>query len=352
VANFRFDIPGLAGGCDLTIYVHTDEAVEGEMDIVLARLRDVLKEKAIGVSDYQVSMNYDESKDFKQILDAKNQPPCITMTFKNGAPQNEEVTAIINELNSETAGDWVLSAGGPSELKLAISLTSIEMTRSNVMEQMRDTLKHRLNELEIPMPAVVITGDPTTSREILIHLPGIKDLDDLKQFINMPAHLGFHLVVYDNSGSPLEAATKEELLARLGGKVPAGTKIVPEKREPETKWYLIHKDAAVDGRYLVDANVSQDQSGQPSIGFKLNAEGGDRLGRVTSNNIGKLMAVVLDEEILMAAMIESEIGTDGVINGRFTREEAERIAMALKSGALPASFHFVEERKLPEQSAW
>jgi preprotein translocase subunit SecD len=113
-----------------------------------------------------------------------------------------------------------------------------------------------------------------------------------------------------------------------------------------TVYYLVRRVAAVSGRDLRNARPTIDENNQPAVSFTLNNEGGRRFGEVTSQNIGRQLAIVLDGRVQSAPRIEGRITTEGRITGSFTQEEVQNLSLILRSGALPASLTYLEERTI------
>ena len=113
-----------------------------------------------------------------------------------------------------------------------------------------------------------------------------------------------------------------------------------------TVYYLVRKVAAVSGKDLRNARPTIDENNQPAVSFTLNADGGRRFGEVTRENLGKQLAIVLDGRVQSAPVIEGRITTDGRISGNFTNEEVQNLSLILRSGALPASLTYLEERTI------
>ncbi len=360
VTDYRYEIEGLAGGVELTIGVHVDEAVEREIYDVFALVQNILDENDLNISPGVANVKFDESLPYKQLLEEDIGLPSIEIALTEDTLWSDLEAVIDSVSEAVEMKGWPLTAEMPH--KIVLRMTTVESIRRNVMEQMRVSLEERIGQLEVPIPALLIKGDAATSREMLIHLPGVVGVEELKRFIYMPAYLQFRLVVSDEWGWPLESVAREELLERLGGELPPGTELVPEYEEPRSmflsdervplKWYLLFRQAVVTGAYLDNAEVGRDDYGQPTILFTLNSEGGERMRRLTGANIGRMMAIVLDGECMMAARIEGEFGAEGQITGRYTLEEAERIALLLKIGALPVSFHIADERVVEAGRIW
>jgi preprotein translocase subunit SecD len=108
----------------------------------------------------------------------------------------------------------------------------------------------------------------------------------------------------------------------------------------------VRRAAAVSGRDLRSARPSLDQNGRPAVSFTLNAEGGRKFGQLTEQNIGRQLAIVLDGRVQSAPTLEGRITTDGQIFGSFTAEEVQNLSLILRSGSLPASLDYLEERTI------
>jgi preprotein translocase subunit SecD len=109
---------------------------------------------------------------------------------------------------------------------------------------------------------------------------------------------------------------------------------------------MVRKAAAVTGRDLRSARPSLDENNQPAVSFSLNQEGARKFGKVTGENVGRNLAVILDGRVQLAPRIESRITSEGRITGNYTQQEAQDVALILRSGALPASLTYLEERTI------
>jgi preprotein translocase subunit SecD len=118
-------------------------------------------------------------------------------------------------------------------------------------------------------------------------------------------------------------------------------------------FYVLERNPVVSGEELVDAQPAFDQNGRPAVNFRFNPTGARAFGDYTAENIGSPFAIVLDEEVISAPVIQSHIpGGSGIITGNFTVEESTQLAVLLRAGALPAGLEFLEERTIgPELGA-
>jgi SecD/SecF fusion protein len=220
----------------------------------------------------------------------------------------------------------------PSDGALQLTLTDagLDNAVSHAVTQSLEVISNRINELGTSEPIVQRQGND----RILVQFPGLDDPQRLKNIIGQTAKLTFHLV--SNEMSAQDALT---------GRPPAGTRVLYEEDDPPQP-YLIETRAMVDGENLTDAQASFDQrTNEPIVTFRFDTKGSTRFCQVTSANIGRPFAIVLDEEIISAPVIRDQIcGGSGQISGNFTVETANDLAVLLRAGALPAKLDFIEER--------
>ena len=148
------------------------------------------------------------------------------------------------------------------------------------------------------------------------------------------------------------AATQDDLLRSSAGTVPADMEVLSGAPDPAAgpgataSFYLVRRVAAVTGHDLRSSRPELDENNQPAVGFTLNRNGAAAFSRITGENIGRHLAIVLDKTVQSAPRIESRINDQGRINGSFTQEEAQNLSLILRSGALPAKLTYLEERTI------
>ena len=220
----------------------------------------------------------------------------------------------------------------PEEGLLRFTLTSqgIDNGLASAVSQSIEVIGKRINELGTNEPVVQRQG----ADRILIQFPGLDDPQRLKDIIGTTAKLTFHLV--SNAASPEDA---------LATRAPPGTKVLFEDTDPPTP-YLVESRAIVEGEDLVDAQAGFDQrTNEPIVSFRFNSKGASRFGRVSTDNVGRPFAIVLDDEVISAPVIREPIlGGSGQISGSFSIESANDLAVLLRAGALPAKLTIIEER--------
>ncbi|MGB1034787.1 MAG: protein translocase subunit SecD, partial [Primorskyibacter sp.] len=213
---------------------------------------------------------------------------------------------------------------------LSVRLSDAERVAMDerTLQQSLEIIRRRIDE--------VGTREPTIQRQgtdrILIQVPGIGSADELKKIIGTTAQLTFQPVV-GRAGSVDDIAG-------------AGNEILPSL-DDDGVFYILEQAPVVTGEDLVDAQPTFDQNNRPAVNFRFNPSGGRRFGDYTAENIGNPFAIVLDDEVISAPVIQAHIsGGSGIITGNFSVEESTNLAVLLRAGALPAELDFLEERTI------
>ena len=308
----------LKGGVHLVMRVQTDDALKVETESVAERLREDFTTKNIAFASIAA------------------QPPNKVV-----------VSGIQNEQAFRAASDEITSAaydrsGGSGAFTFTLKPNIERTLRDESVTQALQTIERRVNELGVAEPIVATHG---AADQILVQLPGVTDVNRAKEIIRSTALLELKIV----EGGP--TSTREALLQPTGGSVPDNMEVVlgvgDGVNAGATVFYLVRKVAAVTGRDLRNARASLDENNQPAVGFTLNNEGATKFGRVTQDNIGRQLAIILDGKVQSAPVIQSRIDSEGRISGGaggFTTDEVQNLSLMLRSGALPASLTYLEER--------
>ncbi len=198
---------------------------------------------------------------------------------------------------------------------------ALKTIRTQTLSQSIEIVERRVNETGTREPMIQRQGDT----RILVQLPGVEDPQRIKELMGRTAKLTFHLVDLDGSG--------------------VDARLLPMHDNPAQK-IAIKRRVIMSGDMLVQAQPSF-QEGAPVVSFKLNAIGSRRFCDVTTQNVNKPFAVVLDGEVITAPNINSAIcGGQAVISGSFTVQEASDLSLLLRAGALPTTLTVVEERSV------
>ena len=190
-------------------------------------------------------------------------------------------------------------------------------------------VENRVNALGTSEPVIQQQGKD----RIVVQLPGIENPDQVKSVIGRTAKLTFQLLC---EAQPTSA----------GQNPPPDCKALPLKEDPQQNlWVQTSSRSTVDGADLVDARGAFDQNNQPVVSFRFNTKGAERFARLTRDNVNKLFAIILDDEVVSYPSINEPIlGGSGQISGNFSTQETNDLAIVLRSGALPAKLTIVEER--------
>jgi preprotein translocase subunit SecD len=220
-------------------------------------------------------------------------------------------------------------------IAIAYSPQAVEARKHTIVAQSIEIIRRRIDETGTKEPTIESEGDD----RILVQLPGIDNPEHVKELLGRTAKLSFLLV--DPQISVAEARQ---------GQLPPGDEILPadegSRRSDGPDAYVVKRRILVDGANLTDAQPSF-QDNNPVVSFKFDSIGAQRFGDATSANIGQPMAIVLDNKVISAPIIQGAItGGSGVITGSFTVQGAENLALLLRAGALPAPLTVIEERSV------
>ncbi|MGB7294273.1 MAG: protein translocase subunit SecD [Candidatus Aminicenantales bacterium] len=308
----------LRGGIHLVLQVITDDAINMDMDEEINRLQDQLKKKNL---------------DFAGIVKGR-----IGQINIQGTNPDQE--GAVRDLLDENFQNWdYVFVGTTASLTMK---GQVQMyLRDQAVNQALETIRNRVDEFGVGEPTIQRQG--LAGERIIIELPGVEDPERVKDLIKVTAVLEWKLV--KAGPAPDEAS----LLAPLGGTVPEDAEIVKgDPKRTSGGFYLVERVATVTGKDLRTVRRSVDEWNSPAVAFSLNPEGGRRFENVTRENIGKQIAIILDERIISSPTVEDVIPatSGGIIRGRFTDAEAEDLVVVLRAGALPAGIRYLEERTI------
>jgi preprotein translocase subunit SecD len=307
----------LKGGVHLVLRVQTDDAIRLETDQAAEQVREALRMRNIPV---------------KSIAS-----PSISQIRVEGIPPEQD--AAFRDASADiTTANFDRSPGANGSYTFTMKQNVQNQLRSDSVVQARQTIERRVNELGVAEPQIAEQG--ANGDEILVQLPGVTDVEHAKEIIRSTGLLELKIV----EGGP--ASTKEELMQN--GQVAEGMEIIPGQADSTgggTVYYTVRKAAAVSGHDITNARPAVDQNNLPAVSFTLSNEGARKFGAVTESNIGRRLAIILDNRVTSAPTIQSRITDNGQITG-VTRDEVNDLALILKSGALPATLTYLEERTI------
>lgn len=307
----------LQGGMHLILEVDTFKAVEDQVERISEEIRDQLrKEQLRKVTLDRIDGNR---------ISAKIENPEALEQFN--AILKKDFDFLQRKLRTEADVSTII---------LEMPVKEAEEIEKLAVDQALETIRNRIDQFGVAEPDIRRQGE----NRILIQLPGIKDTDRAKDLIGRTALLEFKLV--DDT---------DDVNAALKGDVPAGKEILyqvqqdPESGKTSKVPLLLKKRTLLTGAYLTNARVDFDQFNVPFVSISFDKKGARIFERITGENVNKRLAIVLDNTVASAPVIQEKIaGGQARITGNFTLEEAKDLAIVLRAGALPAPVKILEER--------
>jgi len=314
----------LQGGAYLLYEVDREEYVERRLRSLTAEVRDALRDEprigytGLGVVDGGVQVRIRDSAQFdeaqERLADLTN--PLASGLFGQGGTE-----------------EFQLTEGSNNVLRLEFTSEGLAARVRSIVDQSIEVVRRRIDELGTTEPSIQREGEG----RILVEAPG-GDPEQLKALVGTTAALTFHLV--DTSVSGEEA---------MRTRPPPGTMVLLTSEEDpleRMRPYVLAEEPLLTGEDLVDAQPGfEQQTNEPMVTFRLTTAGGRKFGQVTSQNVGRPFAIVLDDEVISAPVIREPItGGSGQISGSFDVQGANDLAILLRAGALPAGLTLVEER--------
>jgi preprotein translocase subunit SecD len=310
----------LEGGVHLVLQVQTDDAIKAELDDAAQRLVSFAADEGIDLGATDVDA---ESFRFSVEVPADTDREGLDDVIGRAFPDYDVTRA---------GTSWILTFKPNIE----------RLIRDQAVRQGLETINNRVDEFGVAEPVIQrqgIEGD-----RILIQLPGVDDPERVKRIIKSTAFLEFKEVMQG------PAPDRPSLLAGYAGLPPSDGEVMSGNRTGFSgevlgrSYYLVKKSSIITGRDLRSARRSQDEYGMPNVQFDLVPSAADKFGEYTSSHIGTPMAIVLDGNVMSAPTIRAKITDSGVIEGNYSVEEAEDLALILRAGALPATMVYLEER--------
>ncbi len=307
----------LKGGVHLVLRVQTDDALRSETDVTSERLRDTLTRNNVQFSKLEVVAP--DTFRIEGVTDdaaLRNNTADIEPTFNRD------------------------SSGGTHTFTIKPNIAN--QLRDEAVTQALQTIERRVNELGVAEP---IVARYSGRDQILVQLPGVSDVRRAKDVIRSTAQLQFRLVE-----NPTPFPTREAAMQAFNNMLPPDVEILPGRLEGSgtagtagAVYYAVKKVSIVTGNELRSAQQGLDQFNRPAVLFTLQQDAAQRFGNFPQANIGRPLGVVLDGRVMSVATIQDRITDNGQING-ISREEMADLVITLKSGALPASLTYEEER--------
>lgn len=320
----------LRGGIHLVLQVETGDAIEEEVNQVRERLEKQFQEKGVTYEAAQV----------------KEQQLEIT-----GVSQDS--VAVVEDTLADFLGQaWNYRSRAREGLVDFVA----EMTpgyrkelASQSVKQAREIVSKRIDQYGVAEPTITIYGSGDVQDQIIVELPGVEDFERVKGLIKSTARLELKLThPQQNQDFP----TQEAALAAFNNALPDDYEILPIRDRDvsggQTRYLVVRKAASISGQHLKNARRSQDPyTGKSEVLFFMNSEGVSLFSSATAENVGNRLAIVLDDVVRSAPNINERIDSESArITGSFSPEDADDLALVLRSGALPAKLRILEERSV------
>jgi preprotein translocase subunit SecD len=326
--NIRLGLD-LKGGSHLVLEVQVQDAIKADADQVQDRLKEDLKKQNISWA----SMDRTEPQ---TVTDGDN----VVVTIKGvPATQTSDFRNIVNERYST----YVLTVLNSTDYSMRLKPSDLVELKRDTVQRTRDTIENRINQLGVAESSVQQYGRSGADYELLVQLPGVDDPARAKEFIGTAAVLE----IAEVKDGPFPS--REGGLAQHGGVLPLNSRLVksrPRAGQEGEQWYLVAKTPVITGREMRNARASQDDFRKWETSFSLSPDGGKRFGRYTEANVGNKLSVVLDNQIVSVATIESRIEDSGRITNLGSEVEAVDLSRYLRSGSLPAGVKYIEENSV------
>lgn len=310
----------LQGGTHLVLSVDIDQAVTNSLEINADELRRELRKSGLRTAKVER-------------LDG------TTLAVTLPADQREKLLELVGQsypnLRTESAET---TADGTLVQRFALLPEEVRRIKQAAIEQTLETIRNRIDQFGVTEPVIQRQGD----RDILVQLPGIQDPERAKELIGRTAVLAFKLVRDVNA----------EPFAKGAQTLPAGTQVLyeiskgPLGERRKGQPLLVETNTLMTGDVVSDARVRPgDLPNSRIVSLDLNARGARLFEDITSANVNRRLAIILDDTIYSAPVIKERIpGGRAVISGSFTSEEARDLSIVLRTGALPAPVSIAEER--------
>ena len=317
----------LKGGTRLVLQVQVQDAIRSDADQTIERLKEELKK---GNINYEaIDRNDPQTVDTADTIEihVKGVPPTSSSAFRN--------------LINDRFPDWVPTPVSSTDYKLNMKPTALLQLKSDTVKRARDTIEERINTLGVAETAVQQLGNASQQFQLQVELPGVDDPARVKEIMGTAAVLE----IVEVKEGPF--ASKEAALAQKGGVLPLNTKLVkslPRGRGEE--WFLVNRVPVISGRDMRNARASQGELRKWETSFSLSPDAGKRFARFTEAHVGDKLAVILDNQIVSVATIESRIEDSGRITNLGSEDEAVDLSRYLRSGSLPAGVVYLEERSV------
>lgn len=261
----------------------------------------------------------------------------LAFTVRNAAQVDaarEQILPLTTGAGLTGQRDWNIEVVDGNRFILTPTAEGLKQAVTLAMDSATEVVRKRIDELGTREPTIIRQGD----QRIVVQVPGLQDPEELKELLGQTAKLEFKLV--DVAASPSDVAA---------GVAPAGSEIIPyadSANNGGVAAIAVRRLGGIKGDMLTDARQSYDQqTNAPVVSITFDQQGGERFAKLTSDNVNRPFAIILDGKVLSAPNINEPIlGGSAQISGGFTVDQANQLAISLRSGALPVDLKVIEER--------
>jgi len=321
----------LKGGIHLVLQVVTDDAINQELLQDAERIAQELRSKNIPFATCK-----------------KGNSTSVEIAGLDSA-KDGEVRAFLDATYNRQYGIRSTISEGKTSFSLSLLGPYIRDTRESTVRQALETIRRRVDALGVTEPNLQIYGGSgqDVQDQIIVELPGIDDPDRVKTLIENTAQLKLCLVKKDQGGpfSSIESAVEAN-----GGAISEEYSVLSyqEDRGEQSRleYLVVRKTPVITGKDLKNARRSTDEKNAPAVEFFLTSDGSTLFSRATEQHVGERLAIIIDDVVNSAPIINSRISERGIIQGSFTLQRAEDLALLLRSGALPASLKVLHEQSV------
>jgi preprotein translocase subunit SecD len=317
----------LKGGTHLILQVMVNDAVGAQSDHAIEVLRDELQKAKVTYAD---------------IAKLDNQPEKIVIKGVTSPDASSTVRGIV----SDHLTDYDVVGGADSSWILTMKPQILSDLKDRTLEQSIEAIRTRVDSLGVSEPVIQKNG--LGDNQILVQLPGVDDPGRVKEIIQSTARLELREALDHGTPYPTEQAA----LQAHQGVLPPNAVVMPNKPKggQDSGFTIVSRIPVVSGTDIRSADPgNKSDTNEPIVNFYLTAAAGKKFSLFTAAHSKDSadpsnLAIVLDNKVITAPSINGQIGDSGIIEGGFTQESAKDLAMLLRSGALPASLHYLTER--------
>lgn len=314
----------LQGGAHLILQVQVSDAVNDETNNTVQDIEQAMKKANLTYS---------------QALQPDPKKPDVIRIEGTSPAQSDAVSSLLN--STRYSNEYDVSQDSNNAWTLTMKPLFENDLKQRTVQEAISTITDRVNALGVTEPQIAPYG--LGAYQILVELPGVSDMNEVKNMIKSTARLEIHAVVGNGQSFPSEQAAQ----ASVGGALPPDEEILPSEGElagGSGGYYIIQRLSIVAGSDFRSASPgSNPNTGQRNVNFTLTDSAGDKFWDFTSANVGKYMAVVMGGTVREVAVIKEPIRDSGLIEGSFSPAEVAALSKLLRSGSLPASLNYIDE---------